>query len=70
MKMKAALAYMKDAQTRYYHALTERQDSIRYLEGADALARIMNINGTLIRDAMERFKERSKIREGLASCAV
>jgi hypothetical protein len=70
MAMKSALASMKDAQARYYHALVERQDSIRHLEGADALERIMNINGTLIRDGLERYKERSKMREGWASSAV
>jgi hypothetical protein len=70
MAMKSALASMKDAQARYYHALIERQDSIRHLEGADALERIMNINGTLIRDGLERYKERSKMREGWASSAV
>jgi hypothetical protein len=70
MRMKSALASMKDAQKRYYDALMECQDSIQHLEGADALERIMNINGTLIRDGLERFKERSKMREGWASSAV
>jgi hypothetical protein len=70
MRMKSALASMKDAQKRYYDALMEHQDSIRHLEGADALEHIMNINGTLIRDRLERFKERSKMREGWASSAV
>jgi hypothetical protein len=57
MKMKSALASMEDAQRRYYDALMECQDSIRYLEGADALERIMNLNGMLIRDGLEQFKE-------------
>jgi hypothetical protein len=70
MRMKSALSSMKDAQSRYYDALMERQDLIRHLEGADALERIMNINGVLIRDQLERFKERSKMREGWASSAV
>jgi hypothetical protein len=70
MRMKSALASMKDAQKRYYNALMECQDSIRHLEGADTLEHIMNINGTLIRDGLERFKERSKMREGWASSAV
>jgi hypothetical protein len=70
MAMKSALASMKDAQARYYHALIERQDAVHHLEGADALERIMNINGTLIRDGLERYKERSKMREGWASSAV
>jgi hypothetical protein len=70
MKMKSALAAMKDAQKRYYDALIECQDSIRYLEGADTLECIMNINGMLIRDGLEQFKERSKMREGWASSAV
>jgi hypothetical protein len=70
MAMKSTLASMKDAQARYYHALIERQDAIRHLEGADALERIMNINGTLIRDGLEQYKERSKMREGWASSAV
>jgi hypothetical protein len=70
MRMKSALALMKDAQKRYYDALMERQDSIRHLEGADTLEHIMNINGMLIRDRLKRFKERSKMREGWASSAV
>jgi hypothetical protein len=53
MKMKSALASMKDAQKRYYDALMECQGSIRHMEGADALEHIMNINGMLIQDRLE-----------------
>jgi hypothetical protein len=70
MRMKSALASMKDTQKRYYDALMECQDLTQHLEGADALEHIMNINGMLIRDRLEQFKERSKMREGWASSAV